>query len=160
MHSAVDVLRCCNAKPWAERSSPHVGTCGGAFVRDLPANASAALVDVKGPAGTRPQALTGHLAAPPAQTEGGARIAICEGDKKGFGVKFIKAGGKKIKAFKAGGCLGTSSFIGKPYNKSDAAIDFAWPSDVPQVRPPAKRLSQPLLASAQLQTAAALPSPT
>ena len=70
-----------------------------------------------------------------AQTKCGARVAVCEGDKKGFGVKFVKGEKGKVVAFKKGGCLGTSSFIGKPYNKSAAAIDLSWPEEgVPQAR--------------------------
>ena len=73
---------------------------------------------------------------PHAQTKCGARVAICEGDKKGFAVKFVKGEEGKVVVFKKGGCLGTSSFIGKPYNKSSDAIDLSWPEEegVPQVR--------------------------
>ena len=88
--------------------------------------------------------LQGHFVG--VKTEGGARVAVCEGDKKAFGAKFIKAGGKKIKAFKAGGCLGTSSFIGKPYNKSSDAIELAWPADMPQVSGPILFHSPPVWA--------------
>ena len=76
-----------------------------------------------------------HAAVHAAQTECGARVAVCEGDKMGFGVKFVKGEKGKLKAFKKGGCLGTSAFIGKPYNKSAEAIDLAWPGDMPQARP-------------------------
>jgi hypothetical protein len=83
---------------------------------------------------TRKLTLT-YSAGAGAQTECGARVAVCEGDKMGFGVKFIKGEKGKLKAFKKGGCLGTSAFIGKPYNKSAEAIDLAWPQDMPQARP-------------------------
>ncbi len=64
---------------------------------------------------------------------GGARVAVCEGDSHGFAAKFFKKGDVKVAAFKAGGCLGTSSFIGK--NKSeDSDAAMTWPSQMPQAR--------------------------
>lgn len=58
---------------------------------------------------------------------------MCEGDARSFAVKFFKYKGKKIAAFKKGGCLGTASVFGK--NKSsDSDEAISWPSEMPQAR--------------------------
>lgn len=70
------------------------------------------------------------------QGPGGGRVAVCEGDSHGFAAMFFKKGEVKVAKFKAGGCLGTSSFIAKNKSSEDSSDALTWPSQMPQVWPP------------------------
>ncbi|CAL5227602.1 g10604 [Coccomyxa viridis] len=63
----------------------------------------------------------------------GGKAAVCEGELKSFGAKFIKAKGKKVAVFKKGGCLGTSSLIGLNTSDEESAQGLQWPASLPQV---------------------------
>ena len=63
----------------------------------------------------------------------GGKAAVCEGEIKSFGAKFIKGKGKKVAVFKKGGCLGTSSIIGLNTSDSESAQGLQWPASLPQV---------------------------
>ena len=63
----------------------------------------------------------------------GGKAAVCEGEIKSFGAKFIKGKGKKVAVFKKGGCLGTSSIIGLNKSDSESAQGLQWPASLPQV---------------------------
>ena len=65
----------------------------------------------------------------------GGKAAVCEGELKSFGAKFIKGKGKKVAVFKKGGCLGTSSLIGLNTSDEESAQGLQWPASLPQVRP-------------------------
>ena len=73
----------------------------------------------------------------------GGKAAVCEGELKSFGAKFIKAKGKRVAVFKKGGCLGTSSLIGLNTSDEESAQGLQWPASLPQVWPSPHMLPLP-----------------